>query len=259
MKFNLYLILKSIMLLLKELIESIFSSLIVLVKKPFIAIPFLILLIIQLVSEVFFYKVNNSIISSSQTIHYLWLAGYYLIAFLIYSFIIVFTIKLSINSLKGKLEIKASLNKTVRYFIKNVFILVIIILVYIILTRYIDFYLAFFIGKNLSLSTQFASNLYQVLYYSSIIFILSFFMFTSFFLVYNEKSILNSLKSSFRFVYKNFPLCIIAFLLMVGLYDLSSLANVLILDVITLSELIKYVIIYPLTAILFSKLILNKT
>ena len=194
-------------------------------------------------------KVNKTLLSTfSNTIS---VGVYSIITFFILSFffsgMIFLTKQVFQKKRAGFVEFFSGARKfTIRHFV----LFTIVVIIGILIGR-IAHYSAFFISTQLNLSIRPAQLLFLLIYFGALAFFLLFISFSSFYLVLYDLSLKNSVKSSVKFVKKNYLLAIsIETILFVAFWFLNKLPSIF-------NEFIQYIVIIPLFVFIVSFFILS--
>jgi len=148
------------------------------------------------------------------------------------------------------LKLKKFLIYSKKFWLRN-FLIILIITTLTFLSGRVSHYLAFYIGKAINLSTNPATILFFLIYISILLGIIILFTYSSFFLVlYNLKTI-ESIKSSIKFVKKEYiNTLIITIIFFIVFFILEKNKNILF-------DLIEYGLIVPYISILTTEFILS--
>ncbi len=235
--------------MISEVFSRIKSSVNEIIKKPLLLIPGILLLLVMFgISKISAFTTsflstsnyNNSVTFSSLLII---TSG---IILLILSYI--FTGLIS-QSNKKSFSVKDYIKNSNKFFLKNFIIILVIILAFN-LSKWIAFFISYFIGNAFNLRVANASLLFFILYLFGLLFFVSYFTYSSFFLVLKGKSIYESIKSSFTKT-KNEYFETITFLLLIFLISsiLEYLPNQLIAELISAIFLLPFISVYLSKAI----------
>ncbi len=221
-------------------------------KNPLIILVSLLLLIINKLYANYIYPKIPDVFSNIQILNKV-LTIHDVISLLIMSFFFSVIIAMSKSAIKGKSKL-SDFSSGLKYLIQNFSIL---FLIYIILFRginYISIYSALFMGGHLTFTLKIAQILFYLIYVFFLLAILIFFTYSSFYLVANNLSLINSIKSSSIFVKNNYILTLSIF---IALFIISQIINYISNINLILSQIIYSAIIVPYLSLLLTRLIIK--
>lgn len=229
------------------------------VKNPIIIIPFFLILVFQAIFQIISFKINESILNQGAFIHYLFFGVFLFVSLSVLSFFLSGAISLSLASFNRKAKIK-DFTDGIKLSHKNFIIILFTIIIFNIIL-FFSKATSFYLGKNFSIEVNTAGVIFLVFYILLIMFTLTFISFSNFILISEKISIYTSIKRSIRFVKSNYLSVLIMFIVFFILNELNfRLSNIMIKSLISLSEIINFLFIYPLLALVFAAFyILNKT
>jgi len=138
-----------------------------------------------------------------------------------------------------------------KYWFRNFLILAAVMLVGILIGR-VAHYVAFYLGQIFSLDVGPAQFVFLLIYFLELIGVLVFFTFSSVFLVIDDKNVLESIMRSKNFVKKNYlstlTLSVIIFMI---LFIIGFVPG-------GYAELLEYIIVVPLSAIILLRFVLQR-
>jgi hypothetical protein len=220
------------------------------IKNPQVILFSILILTFQIIFGVLFFKIIYSSLGGSNLQGYILLISGYIITSLFLSPLLILMIKPFF---------KQNSAKNLKLFINNFIILFIMILVYNIILKVANF-ISTNIGMALNLSVDAYKLLLFIIIFSGIIFIMQFLSLSSFFLVKNDSSFLKSIKSSIKFVKFNYIYVLSIFIIFFVFLEMSNrLLNINIFIFTSISEVVNFVIIYPLLASVLANLIKSKS
>ncbi len=220
----------------------------ILIKNPLIILfPLILLAILKLFSFISVsinYKLQNSIALT------LWLIFFSFISLALLAFFFSGLIGISKDIQQKNLQLKKFLVYSKKFWFRN-FLIILLITTLSFLSGRTSHYLAFYIGKALNLSTNLAVILFFLIHISILLGIIIFFTYSSFFLVLYNLKTLESIKSSIKFVKKEYINTLtITLLIFIVFFILEKNKNILF-------DLIEYGLIVPYISILLTKFILS--
>lgn len=237
---------------LKKFISLFKDSLSDLIRNPVIALPSILLFIFFILFQKVSVNVNYSLENIGSIAITSWLVFFVLFSLMAISYVFSGMISLSKSIISKNKPLKFSnfLNGANGFFLKN-FIISIIILILYNLIQFTSFYLAFFIGKFLSLEALQASIIFFLLFFLGTIFILILLTYSPFLLVLNKFSIESAIKKSTKLTSKQYiptlSILIIFFALQKSLLYLPQIAY----------ELVSAIITIPLFILVLARFVLN--
>ena len=231
--------------------DFLLSSLRQYLKNPLIIIFFVFILVTQYLLEIISFKVNSEIVLSSYLVHSIWLAAGFAISVLLFSFFISLAISFSFRSMDRKASM-SHLFSGVRHTHK-VFVLMLVNILVFSLAFGVSYLFQIF-AENIKITPLIFQVTVFVVYMADILGILIFLSFSFFACISEDISIMQSMKRSWYFVKKNY---LTVLMLFVSLFIISQLVNlasgIIFFELISLTEIINFFIVYPLMAIFFSR------
>jgi hypothetical protein len=181
-----------------------------------------------------------------------WLIVFSIISLAIMSFFFSGIIGFTGEAIHKKAKFRSFFSSGKKFFLRNFLVLLIIALLSIAVGR-IAHYAALYIGLFLSLQLNYATALFVLIYFLELIFIVMFFTFAIFFVVLKNETAFKGIKSSFKFVKKEFLATLsLSVILFIFLFLLNKLGGFY-------AELVEYLIIIPFVAFIFSRFVLENS
>jgi len=231
------------------------SSFVDLIRNPVIIIPSILLLLFSLILSQISYRINNALTNNTSLIITIWLILFTLVFFLAFSYFYSGLIYAGFLSINKKVKLKEIFQGSNKYWMKNFFAILLIIISYSIVNNIVAA-LAFFIGKYLGLPLQTATFFFYFLYFLGLVGFTVFLTFTSFFLIRNNHSLYKSIKESISFTARNYIATILTlFIFFIITEVLTLLDNLVSWPYFTPSELLCYLVIYPLLVLILARLV----
>lgn len=233
----------------KKIVNLFVDSFILLIKNPIIALPSVFMLLVQILFFPLFFKLNSSIIEQSVLIHWLYLTPQIIISLLVISFFTSLMIFLSKEVIKSK---KSYSLKGYKFTFKTFSILIVYIILYLVLI--LLFYVISKIGNYFQIQLEVFSIVLFLVYMVALLGVFIFISFPVFISIVENFNVSKSIKSSILFVKNNYLSTLVLFIIFFILGELvKTLSSVNINSLISLSEIINFLIIYPLISLVFIK------
>jgi hypothetical protein len=214
------------------------------IAHPVVILLFFCMLAAQALVGFGFVKINEIIFDQSSIVHTIWFIIYTCVVLLIVSICTVCIIRCLLGTKHSLIQLS----------LKNILVILFTILIYN-LTFFVSNYLAYFVGKSLALSTGAAKVLFFTIFFIGLISLLLFISFSSFFLVKTNQSVVASISKSASFVRSHYLDVLAVFVLFFVLLELSGFLQNISILFFSLTEIINYVIIYPLFAAVLATII----
>lgn len=227
-------------------------------ENPFLILPpfclFLFLVLFSYISKQVNYYLHTTLTISA------WLV--FFAAIFLFALSFTFSGLISISSLIAKnkpYSIKNFYQYAKKFTLRNFIIVIIMIIIYNI-TRLISHYTSLWIGAALNLELKPAQTLFISLYLILLLAFALFFTFSSFFMVIENLSIINSIKKSFSLVKRTyFQTLLITLVFFVIITLLNLLLPYKLFDFIYISELISTLLIYPYFVLVLTRFVLENS
>lgn len=139
---------------------------------------------------------------------------------------------------------------SLKYWFRNIIIMFVIMAVSILVGR-IAHYGATYIGKGLGLEIGVAQVIFVLIYFAGLIGVLMFLTFASFFLVLEDRSVLGSIRRSFRFVKREYLTTLVLSIVLYIVFKLLTFVPGL------AGEIIEYWIVLPFMALLLTRFVIE--
>ncbi len=170
-------------------------------RNPLLIVPSVLLGILLFIISKFGWKFAPSLQTTFSNV--LWTAFVAIVSLVLISYFFAGLVGMAKQSIGGKAKFKDFTSKANKFWLKNFLIVLLIILISIIVGR-IAHYGALFIGQALDFNVNTAVPVFVLIYFVGLIGILIFLTFSNVFLVVRDLSVWESMKSSMRFVRKEY-------------------------------------------------------
>jgi MFS family permease len=225
----------------KSFFQIFVESLKELIKKPAIVLPSLVLWGILYGLSYLGGKVAYSFDLTWENI--VWSVGFWIIGALVMGFVFAGMIGMALG--------KEFFGNGRKFLFRN-FVILAVILIASIITGRVAHYVAFVIGKALNLGIDPARFLFMLVYLFGLIGFLIFLTFSSFFLVWKNLSVPESIKASVKFVKRNYlSVLSLSVVIFVVFFLVARVTEVI-------SELLEYLILVPLSVLIFTKFMVSE-
>jgi hypothetical protein len=238
-----------------DLLKTLNNSIKVYFRNPIIILPFICIFILQLLLQPFSIMVNSNVSNSGALTHYAIFAAYLVFSLVCLSFFFSGAISMSLS----KKASFSDFSRGVRSTHKNLVLIAVNILVYFVIFKLISLPLALLISNSLSLEVTIAQGVFLVIYLILLLFSLIFLSFSSFILISERCSMIASIKKSIKFVKSNYFSVVSIFVIFFIINEiLAYFLEIQIFSALYVKELIDFIIIYPLLAIILSNFYKSK-